>query len=91
MAQYVDYWADNIEYKEGPFVLCGGPIGANSRLEVERKGHFTCVCPDPSLYPIMRTFQSLSKEELCDQMNDFVRMGEIVLKGDMWVAKDPII
>jgi len=92
MAQYVDYWANNITYTEGPFVICGGPIGASvGRIECEVKNHYTCMEPHHSIALLIRTKREagLSKADIVDWLNAEVRAGNIVCTDDgVWVVKE---
>lgn len=53
MAQIVDYYEDDVEFTQGPFVAVR--IGSsNLRVEVECKGHKCPILPDASIYEFAR-------------------------------------
>ena len=92
MAQIVGYFENNVIFTEGPFVLvdaCGW------RIEVELVGHKCSVLPHISIYKIREQLGwGLGKTEnmelairVCDQLNQMVRDGEIILKDNIWMAK----
>ena len=93
MAQVVGYFDDNVEYEEGPFVLCN-PLVNGWRIEVEQKGHRCPVLPDISIYKIMRegfglegkTFDKKEIERICDSLNQMVKEGKITLNDNVWEA-----
>ncbi len=97
MAQHVGYWANDIIYTEGPFVICGGPIGADAgRIECEVKEHYTCSVVHPSIRPLIEKYKSdkpfAKKAEIVDWLNSLTREGKIVcVKSDrgygVWEAK----
>ena len=92
MAQIVGYFEDDVIFTEGPFVLVDI---WGWRIEVELKGHNCPVLPHISIYKIREQLDwDLGKTEntelatrVCDQLNQMVRDGEIVLKGNIWMAK----
>ncbi len=92
MAQWVGYYDDNIVYVEGPFVICGGPVGAKvGRIECEFKGHHTCVTPHASVRPLIDTKrrERVSKAAIVDYLNSEAREGRIVCNKDgVWVVKE---
>jgi hypothetical protein len=91
MVQYVGYWDNNVEYKEGPFVLCGPPIGSVGRIECEVKGHFCPCMVHPSIYKLINHhnwFKNCTKSYIVDRLNQLVIIGEIILQDRFWVAKD---
>ena len=91
MAQEVPYYADNITYEEGPFVLV---YAGGYRIEAELKGHHCPVLPDVSILHLIEaqfgdSCKSDNKQEIArrvDWLNEMVRAGEVVLRGKSWVA-----
>jgi hypothetical protein len=96
MAQEVSYWADDVTYEEGPFVICN-PAQNGWRIEVENKGGRCPVLPDLS---IVRLRDSLGHEKgkthnkslissYCDVLNRLVKVGVIELheKGYWYCPK----
>lgn len=91
MAQRVGYYENNVEYKEGPFVLCQYS-GNHSRIEVEYKGHRCPALPAMSIYAYLNARwgdpQEHQMEEICDDLNRLVKEKVIVLDpqyGKTWV------
>ena len=91
MAQFVRYFENNVEFKEGPFVLCN-PLGNGYRIEVELKGHNCPVLPDSSIYSFLersgynndKTWDKASTENKVDFLNSKVRIGVIVNENGVW-------
>ena len=90
MAQEVGYFENFPVFEEGPFVI----VNANGyRIEVERKNHKCPVLPHNSVSDILwgelgykgKTGREHAAE-LCDKLNQMVKDGRIVLRGDWWVA-----
>lgn len=94
MARFVDYWQDTTDdspcWSDGPFVLCGAPIGAGGyRVEVKRPGHRMPVCPSPSVNKLREAeCGGMLKDEAVDFLNAQVRAGRIVLDASgAWAVK----
>lgn len=92
MAQYVGYFENNVEYKEGPFVMTciGGPY----RVEVELKGYYCPVLLDISIYKFLEQKykgstgnSDLAVSNKVDWLNNQVKLGNIVNKNGVWVVK----
>jgi hypothetical protein len=91
MAQVVGYWQDNVTYTEGPFVVCGAPIGGSRRIECEEKGHFCPVVVQPSIYRLLEARMPNFRSQRCeavDLLNELVRKGEIIERDRLWVAPE---
>jgi hypothetical protein len=93
MAQEVEYHANDVLYTEGPFVICN-PCGNGWRIEVECVGYHCPVLPDASLHPLLRSFQMNGRTHnknlavyVCNLLNKRVVLGEIFLKGNVYVIK----
>jgi len=84
MAQYVDYWSDNVQYVEGPFVLCGGPIGgSNLRIECASPHRPHPVVVHMSIYELLEAERQgwrKNKPAAVDWLNELVRTGRITLQ-----------
>lgn len=94
MAQVINYFSNDIVFAEGPFVICN-PLGNGWRIEVELKGHCCPVLPDSSIYVTERSLGLVGKtwdkslaEKVCDELNEMVRDGKIVLSDKVWVEKN---
>jgi len=95
MAQIVTYGENNVEYTEGPFVVCA--IGGDKyRVEAQRLNHVCPVIPDDSVIDMLATemgftcacYKDCAKCALtADWLNRRVRSGVICLSGNVWVAK----
>jgi len=92
MAQIVDYFQENIEFTEGPFVLCRTPAGY--RIECESKSHLFTVVLDFSillflekqLYYDPNDLSKKANKPWVDHLNNLVREGKIVLEDTgSWV------
>lgn len=93
MAQHVGYFENNIQFSEGPFVVCK-LMESGYRIEVEnpesRKG---CPClPDSSIYGFAGTnnLPMVSNrlkdiEETCDILNKMVQLNMIQNLSNWWV------
>lgn len=91
MAQTVRYYEDNVEFEEGPFVVCH-MSDDRYRIEVELKNHKCPVLPDPSVCRwldqnglVWNTHRRTFVERYCDNLNEMVRQGQIVLEDNSWV------
>ena len=94
MAQEVDYWENDVNYSEGPFVY----VYLNSgryRIEVDHGG----LCPqlpDRSIHLLQdklghSVITMLSREKaisLCDKLNEMVCNGEIIQNSGLWICKE---
>lgn len=88
MAQEVGWGQNNVEFKEGPFVI----VNINGwRIEAELKGHYCPVLPASSIYRITermgfsgKTDNKEQAEMVCDALNGMVRTGQIVLADNGW-------
>jgi len=92
MAQIVNYFADDVEIIDGPFVVCQLPYGCGYRIEVELKGHHTTVLADYTIYQYLTDcgypFRSLKKEtmeKVVDFLNYHVKTKDIVNRRGTWV------
>lgn len=93
MTQIVEFFENDIVFKEGPFVI-SNPLGNGWRIEVEMKGHRCSVLPDLSIYKLKeqqfglkgKTMDQSRAAHVCDQLNAMVREGHIVLVGRSWVT-----
>ncbi len=89
MAQTVGYFEDNIEYREGPFVIV--PLYGTYRIEVEFKGHKCPITTDISIYRWRESIgraRSLGRDkaaDVCDKLNQLVKDEVVVLKDGIWV------
>ncbi len=85
MAQRVGYFEDDVEYKEGPFVMVEA---SGWRIEVELKEHHCPVLPDTSIYKLLeangydpyKTNDTQKAEEKVDFLNRKVKEGIIMLE-----------
>lgn len=95
MAQIVAYYADNVIYEEGPFVLTHW--ACDWRIEVELVGHNCPVLIDASIsnmlvnhgFPLIGKAPNAYKERLekvVDWLNNQVKLGRIVNINGQWVA-----
>ena len=93
MAQVVDYFEDNITYKEGPFVvtrLFGNDY--NTRVEVELVGHARPVLPHSSIYRLMSDLRLPPRGKLqnvsrtVNKLNMMVEEEQIKLVNSWWVS-----
>jgi len=92
MAQEIGYMENDVEFKEGPFVI-SNPLQNGWRIEVELKGHRCPVLPDRTIYKLKKKeFGMVCKTsvkrqivEVCDFLNQMVVEGEIVLEDKAWV------
>lgn len=99
MAQEVGYYDNDVTFTEGPFVICrmgppGGPI-TGWRIEAEMKGNLCPVIPDYSIYQVERMLGMTSGTtdrnlavKVCDELNQMVRNGQIILDpkyGKSWI------
>ena len=95
MAQVVGYFQDNPVFTEGPFVI----VYANGwRIEVEQKGHHCPVMVGLSVGRIVerlglqgKTNDRAKAEAVCDNLNQMVRSGEIVLNDVSWVDSRSVL
>jgi len=89
MAQVVGFFDNNVEYKEGPFVVCLSAMGSYPRVEAEKKGSHCPVIPDLSVLEYADGLRKQPEFKSCearvDHLNQLVREGKIVLRGDVWV------
>lgn len=93
MAQVVGYYENDVTYTEGPFVIVN-PLSNGWRIECELKGHHCPCLADVSIYPLMRkmgldgkTFDKDLITRVCDELNQMVKTGEIILDGGLWIRK----
>lgn len=91
MAQVVGYYDNDVQYTEGPFVICNA-LGNGWRIEAELKGHHCPVLPDASIYTAAKKFGFVGKTDdkqhaayVCDRLNQMVREGKISLYRNVWV------
>jgi hypothetical protein len=92
MAQQVEYWQDNIEYLEGPFVVVNA---GGYRIEMELKGHCcpvqTTVLIDRYLaehkFSCYKTNCLQTASDTVDWLNNKVKNGDIILVNGRWVPK----
>jgi hypothetical protein len=90
MAQYVGYWDNHIKYKEGPFVICGGPLplASRGRIEAEVRGYHTSMVPHSSILTLIKPLRSrMSMPEIVDWLNAEAQAGRIRCGDDgVWRA-----
>lgn len=84
-ARTVDYWADLTETpNEGPFILCGGPVGAEVGRIEHARGPEGVGCP-VTLRPVMYRYMedngiSRGYRGAC-RLNELYRKGAFVWDG----------
>ena len=95
MAQHVRYFEDNVEFKEGPFVV----VEINGfRVECELKGWHCPVMPDTTIYQFLRAhgldaskhWKAEEIEKQVDFLNQKVKEGVITLRDGAWWGADPV-
>lgn len=90
--QHVSYWQNDIEYAEGPFVVCDLP-GQAYRIEAEMLDHHTSVYTHHSVYEVQRQLGMVGNTDnrtlvdgVCGVLNRMVTEGKIVRLGREWVT-----
>jgi len=90
MAQEVHYIDEDIEFKEGPFVICN-PLGNGWRIESQHKMGNTSTLPDTSIYiwfrkthnsPLTKFCVKEQAAQICDELNQLVKNKKALLHPD---------
>ena len=94
MAQVVSYWDDEVNFKEGPFVITCMPYN-QYRIECQVGDSGTPALCDLSICSIIKAKWGLNftkteninlAREICDDLNDMVKREEIINIDGMWIG-----
>ena len=93
MAKVVGYWTDLKEMPEdGPFIVCGGPVGASVPRVEHARGPSGIGCPvtfDFRMYKYIEENDLPNRGHECaDKLNALYHSGEFEWEGNNLVPKE---